>query len=123
MQILQSRRWAFLVSAIWLGLAGISLLFPALGSLVFSMQIVNVGLSSEMGGIMISLALVALVCSSDTKRYEAIWLPFAFGLGFNALTNVFYLVNGHYTLSNAIFNIVLNPLLALWLWQSQSSAT
>jgi hypothetical protein len=121
MQILQSRRWAFLVSAIWLGLAGLSLLFPALGSQVFSMQIVNVGLSSEMGGIMISLALVALVCSSDTKRCEAIWLPFAFGLGFNALINVFYLVNGHYTLGNAIFNIILNPLLALWLWQSRST--
>jgi hypothetical protein len=120
MQSILSRRLAFQVSAFWLGLAGISLLFPALASQIFSMQIVNIGLSSEMGGIMLSIAFIAFVCSNDTKRYGALWLPFAVGLGFNALINVYYLINGHYQLGNAIFNIVIDPILVIWLWLSRS---
>jgi hypothetical protein len=120
MQSIQSRRLAFQVSGLWLGLAGMSLLFPPLASQVFSMQIVNVGLSSEMGGIMLAISFIAFICATDTKRYGSLWLPFAFGLGINALINVYYLLNGHYQLSNAIFNIVLNPILVIWLWVSRS---
>lgn len=120
MQSIQSRRLAFQVSGFWLGLAGLSLLFPPIASQIFSMQIVNVGLSSEMGGIMLAIASIAFLCATDTKRYGAMWLPFAFGLGLNALINVFYLINGHYQLSNAIFNIVVDPILVVWLWQSKS---
>jgi hypothetical protein len=120
MQIVQSRRLAFQVSGLWLGLAGFVLLFPSVASQVFSMQIVNVGLSSEMGGIMLIVAFIAFLCATDTKRYGTIWLPFAFGLTLNALINVFYLINGHYQLSNAIFNIVIDPILVIWLWISKS---
>jgi hypothetical protein len=120
MQSIKSRRLAFQVSGFWLGLAGISLLFPTLASQIFSMQIVNVGLSSEMGGIMLSVAFIAFISSTDTKRYGALWLPFAVGFVLNALINVYYLLNGHYQLSNAIFNIILNPILAFWLWTSKA---
>jgi hypothetical protein len=120
MQGIQSRRLAFQVSGFWLGLAGLSLLFPPIASQIFSMQIVNLGLSSEMGGIMLCTAFIAFVCSTDTKRYGALWLPFAVGLGFNALINVYYLISGHYQLGNAIFNIVIDPILVIWLWLTRS---
>ena len=115
----QSRRWAFLVSTLWLGFAGITMLFPVLARPVFGLEIVNLGVASEFGGITLILALIAFICSTDPERYGALWLPFALGPGLNAIINLFYLLNGHYTLSNSLFQLVLMPVLAIWFWVSR----
>ena len=120
MQSIQSRRWAFQASGLWLGLAGLSVLFPALATQIFSMQIVNVGLSSEMGGLALATAAMAFLSATDPKRYGLMWLPFAVGFTFNALINIFYLINGHYTLSNSLPNLIFDPILVIWLWLSRS---
>ena len=111
-----SLRSVFLVTAVWLGFAGVTLLFPALASQVFSITIQNVGLSSEFGGIMLTIAAISLFCASNTKQFGALWLIFALGLILNALINIYYVLNGHYSFGTAAFNIILNPILALWFW-------
>jgi hypothetical protein len=110
--MLASRQLAFRITGVWLGLAGLLMLVPAI-------HIQPVGLAAEYGGVLLGIALVAFTCAAQIHRLELLWLPFALGLALNALINLLCVLGGHYGVAAAGLSIVINSLLAAWFWWSR----
>ena len=82
--------------------------------------LLDVLLASEYGGVLLAVGLLYWMFSGDTERYRPIAGIVAFGMLLNALINAYWWLVGHYTLQNALFNIVANTGLAVWFLRSCS---
>ncbi len=114
--MMASRQLAFRVLSLWVLLAGLILLVPTLADQVFDLHLKNWGVASEYGGVLIGLAALYWLFSTDAERYAPVMRVLAFGLLLNAVINAYWWAVGHYTLQSAGFNIVLNSALAAWFW-------
>ena len=112
----RSRRLAFRVVAVWVLLAGGALLFPGIANVVFGLNLTNWGLASEYGGVLLALAALYWLFSSDPERYAPVTGLVALGLLLNAAINAYWWAVGHYSAQSAALNVVLNTGLGVWLW-------
>ncbi|WP_027483793.1 hypothetical protein [Deinococcus pimensis] len=113
---MRSRSLAFRVASIWLVLAGLTLLFPGVGNVVFDLHLRNWGLASEYGGALVAFGVMYWVFAGDAERYAPIMPIIAAGGLLNVLINAYWWAVGEYTMQSAIFNVVLNSALAVWFW-------
>ncbi len=118
---MDSLGWAFRVASIWLLLAGMTLLFPILADRVFALHLTNWGLASEYGGVLLVVGILYWAFSNDTERYGPITGIMAFGMLLNSVINAYWWLVGHYSLQNALLNVVANAGLALWLWTARTN--
>ncbi|MFB9990826.1 hypothetical protein ACFFLM_02340 [Deinococcus oregonensis] len=113
---MNSRSLAFKVTSIWLMFAGVALLFPGIGNQLFVLNLTNWGIASEYGGVALGVGAMYWLFSGDPERYAPAMGLIALGLMLNVAVNVYWLAVGHYALQSAVFNIVINTVLAGWLW-------
>ncbi|GHF55064.1 hypothetical protein HNQ07_003426 [Deinococcus metalli] len=102
--------------AVWLCLAGVALLFPRVGDGVFDLHLTNWGLASEYGGILVSLDALYWVFSTDTERYAPVMGVVGLALVLNVVITIYWWAVGHYPFQSAVFNVVINSVMAVWLW-------
>ena len=114
--MLRNRRVAFRVLAIWLFVAGVALLFPTIADRVFDLHLTNWGVASEYGGVLLGLSALYWLFSTDTERYAPVMGLATFALLLNVVINVYWWAVGHYSFQSAVFNVVLNSVLAAWMW-------
>ncbi|GGM17360.1 hypothetical protein [Deinococcus aerophilus] len=110
---------AFRLAAVWLALAGLTLLFPVLANQIFALHLTNWGLASEYGGVLLAFGALFWTCSNDPQRYAPLTGILAFGLLLNAVINAYWWAVGHYALQSAVVNVVLNTALAALLWMTR----
>lgn len=120
--MIRSRRLAFRVVAVWLFLAGVALLFPGIANVVFDLKLSNWGVASEYGGVLLALAALYWLFSTDTERYAPVMGLAALSLLLNAGINAYWWAVGHYSMQSAIVNVVLNSGLAVWFWSLRPRA-
>ncbi|GGO40944.1 hypothetical protein [Deinococcus humi] len=113
---MHSRSLVFKVTSIWLVVAGLALLFPTLGNQVFDLKLTNWGIASEYGGVLVGIGALYWYFSMDAERYAPTMALIAVGLMLNVIVNLYWWSVGHYTVQSAGFNVVINTLLAGWLW-------
>lgn len=113
---MKSRSLAFKVTSLWLLLAGVVLLFPTVGNQVFGLNLTNWGIASEYGGVLLGVGALYWLFSLDAERYAPAMGLIAAGLMLNVVINLYWWAVGHYALQSAVFNVVINTLLAGWMW-------
>ena len=113
---MKSRRLVFKVTSVWLMLAGVVLLFPTVGNQVFGLTLTNWGIASEYGGVLLGVGALYWLFSLDAERYAPAMGLIAAGLMLNVIINLYWWSVGHYALQSAVFNVVINTLLAGWMW-------
>lgn len=113
-------RTPLLVNGIYSIVAGLLLFFPSLAVAVFAYQVKDAAAVSGWGVDVITIGLLAMVASSDVKKYGGLAWVFVFGLLLGAADLIFYWVGGSYTARNVLIPIVINVVLAAWIWSAQS---
>lgn len=112
-------RTALLVDGVWVLLAGIALLFPPVAAVVFAYPIKDVAATSGWGAALIVIGVVAIVMAGDVDRYgRMVWVVIA-GLLLTVVDMLYFWFTGAYTPRTALPPIVINVVLAAWIWAAR----
>lgn len=114
-------RTPLLLNGIYGIITGLLLFFPSLGAAVFAYQVKDAAVVSGWGVDVMTIGLLALVAASDVEKYGGLAWVFAFGLLLGAVDLVFYWVGGAYAARNVLAPVIINVVLAAWIWVARPS--
>ncbi len=109
-------RTALLVDGVWVVLAGVALLFPSVGAAVFGYAVKDPAIFSGWGSSLVILGVIALVAAGDVERYGRLAWVFVGGLVLTVVDMAYFWAVGEYTARTALAPIVINAVLAVWIW-------
>jgi len=112
-------RNALLVDGVYAIVVGILLLFPSLGASVFARPPQDPPVVSGWGTSLIGVGIIALAAASDVAKYGGLAWAFALGLLLSAINLVYFWATGAYTLRTVLAPIVINIVLAVWIWTAR----
>lgn len=115
-------RTALLVNGVWVVLAGLALLFPPVGAAVFGYAVKDPAIFSGWGSALVILGAIVLMASADVERYGRLVWVFIGGLVLTAVDLAYFWAIGQYTARTALAPIVINVVLAVWIWAVRPKA-
>ena len=74
---------------------------------------------SGWGTSLIGVGIIALAAASDVAKYGGLAWAFALGLLLSAINLVYFWATGAYTLRTVLAPIVINIVLAVWIWTAR----
>lgn len=112
-------RTPLLVDGVYVIVVGILLLFPSLASSVFAYPTKDAAVASGWGAALITLALLAFVAASDVAKYGGLAWVFVAGLLLSVLDLAYYWYTGAYGARQVLAPVVINLVLAAWIWTAR----
>jgi len=109
-------RPALQVTGVYTLLVGLLLLIPSLGSAVFAYTVKDVAAASGWGSALLSLGIVILAVAADVDRHGRLAWTVVAGLLISAFDLLYFFITGAYSARNVIVPIIINALLAAWIW-------
>jgi len=105
------------------GVAGIALLIPPIGAAVFAYPLKDPAIFSGWGAALIVLGVIALLAARDIDRYGRLAWVFVGGLLLTAVDMIYFWLTGAYTARTALPPIIINVVLAVWIWTARPKAS
>jgi hypothetical protein len=111
-------RSALLVTGIYTIIVGVLLFFPSWASVVFARTIKDAAATSGWGTGLITIGLLALAATDVEKHAGLAWI-FVVGLLLATVDLIYFWTAGEYTPRNVLVPIIINIVLAAWLWSAR----
>lgn len=116
---MEKLRTPLVVQAVYLLLLCISTLFPSLAASVYGVEAKDVGLLVELSGLFLAFAVVVWVVAGNTEKYGGLAFAFVVALLISAVFSVYTLVSGLFTARTILAPIIINVVLAVWIWSAR----
>jgi hypothetical protein len=116
-------RMALQVNAAYAMVAGVLLLFPAWGSAVFARPIMDAAVVSGWGADVITIGLLAYVASTNIAKYGGLAWVFVVGLLLSTVDLAYFWATGAYAARTVLVPVVIQVVLAVWIWTSRGKVT
>lgn len=112
-------RTPFLIQGVYALVVGVLLLFPALASSVFAYPVKDAAMTSGWGAQLISVGLIVLVAASNVTKYAGLAGVFVATLLIVTLDLAYFWYAGMFAARQVLVPIVLNLVLAAWIWTAR----
>lgn len=114
---------ALRVGGIYLLLVGILLLIPPWGAAVFGRPMADPAITSGWGAALFALGLISYAAAANASAGATIAVPLVAGYLLSDADIIYYWATGAYTARNALVPVVLNIVLAAWIWMRRSRSS
>ncbi len=115
-------RTPLMVSAVYLILLGLSTLSPSLAQTVFGYEVKDPGVLRVLSGLFLGYGVVVWSMASNAGQYGGLASAQAMSLGISVLFLIWGWAGGLFTPRNALVPLIINVVLAAWLWSSKPKA-
>ncbi len=112
-------RTPLLINAVYLILLGLSTLSPSLTSSVFGYEVKDPGVLLVLSGIFLGFGVVVWTIASNVEKYGGLAAAQATALIIGALFLIWGWAKGYYTPRNALVPLIINIVLAGWIWSAR----
>jgi hypothetical protein len=112
-------RTPLMVGAVYLILLGLSTLSPSLTQSVFGYEVKDAGILRVLSGLFLGYGVVVWSIASNADRYGGLASAQAISLVIGVLFLIWGWAGGLYTARNALVPLVINIVLAAWLWSAK----
>ena len=119
---MDSLKWALWIAGILSLLYGLISLSPDWVRTVFDYQVNDTGLLALVAGLFISLGIVLVAAASNTPKYGGLAPVFALAHVVGIIILAWQLSVGVFTMRNALIPLILNAILAVWIWVARPKA-
>jgi hypothetical protein len=112
-------RTPLMVQAIYLVLLCISTLSPSLAMSVWGSEVKDPGVLLTLSGLFLGFAVVVWTVANNTEKYGGLATAFVTALLISAVFLAYAWVMKLYTARTALVPLVINLVLAYWVWSSK----
>jgi hypothetical protein len=112
-------RTPLMVQAIYLVLLCISTLSPSLAMSVWGSEVKDPGVLLTLSGLFLGFAVVVWTVANNTEKYGGLATAFVIALLISAVFLAYAWVMKLYTARTALVPLVINLVLAYWVWSSK----
>lgn len=116
---MRNLRPALLVNAVYLILLGISTLSPSLTSSVFGYEVKDAGVLLVLSSVFLGFGVVLWAIAGNSERYGGLASAVVVALVIGAVFLIWGWMRGLYTARNALVPLVINIVLAGWIWSAR----
>jgi len=116
---MRNLRSALLVNAIYLILLGISTLSPSLTSSVFGYEVKDAGILLVLSSVFLGFGVVLWAIAGNSERYGGLASAVVVALAIGVVFLIWGWMRGLYTPRNALVPLVINVVLAGWIWSAR----
>lgn len=112
-------RSALLVNAIYIILLGISTLSPSLASSVFGYEVKDAGILLVLSSVFLGFGVVLWAIAGNSEKYGGLASAVVVALAIGIVFLIWGWMRGLYTARNALVPLVINVVLAGWIWSAR----
>lgn len=115
-------RMPLMVQAVYLVLLCISTLSPSLAMSVYGSEVKDVGVLLTLSGLFLGFGVVVWTVANNTEKYGGLATTFVIALLISAVFLAYAWVTKQFTARTALVPIIINLVLAYWVWSARPKA-
>lgn len=119
---MQKLRTPVLIYSIYLLLLGLSSLSPSLVSSIFGYEVQDPGLLRVLSATFLAFGVVVWGIASNLEKYGGLATVLFIGLVILTIFGLWGWVGGLYTARNVLVPVIINVVLAVWIWTARPKA-
>ena len=116
---MEKLRTPLMVNAIYLFLLGLSTITPSLTSTVFGYEVKDPGVLLVLSGLFFGFGVLVWTIASNVDRYGGLASAQVIALIIGILFLLWGWIGKYYTTRNALLPIIINIVLAGWIWSAR----
>lgn len=116
---MEKLRTPLMVNAIYLFLLGLSTITPSLTSTVFGYEAKDPGVLLVLSGLFFGFGVLVWAIASNVERYGGLASAQVIALIIGILFLLWGWIGKYYTARNALLPIIINMVLAGWIWSAR----
>lgn len=119
---MEKLRTPLMVNAIYLFILGLSTLTPSLTSAVFGYEVKDPGVLRVLSGLFFGFSVLVWSIASNTEKYGGLASAQVIAIIIGIVFLLWGWVGNLYTARNALVPLVINIVLAGWIWSAKPRA-
>ncbi len=119
---MEKLRTPLMVNAVYLILLGLATLTPGLTNALFGYEARDPGVLLVLSGIFFGYGVVVWSIASDAKKYGGLASAQVVALAIGIVFLIWGWVRGDFTPRNALVPLIINIILAGWMWSARPKA-
>lgn len=119
---MRNLRTALYLDAIYLFLLGVSTLSPSLTSTVFGYEVRDPGVLLVLSSVFLGFGAVVWTMAANSEKYGGLASAVVVALVIGAVFVAWGWARGLFTARNALVPLIINIVLAVWIWSARPRA-